>query len=171
LTPDDLVELEEIKAVKYRYIRGVDLRDADLIASTLTEDASAAYSAGKLSFTGRDAIVSFIIDSMPPGDFLTAHRVHHPEIVLTGPDTATARWALDDTVIIRSANMTLRGAAYYEDELVKRDGEWRIHRTGYRRIYEETTSRDGVTLTDHWWIDADTVGAEPIDAGKGAATP
>jgi hypothetical protein len=125
----------------------------------LTEDVTAAYSAGKLSFEGREAIVSFIIDSMPKGDFLTAHRVHHPEIVLTGPDTATARWALDDTVIIRSANVTLRGAAYYEDEMVKRDGEWRIRRTGYRRLYEETTSRDGVTLTDHWWIDSD---AQPV---------
>jgi hypothetical protein len=103
---------------------------------------------------------------MPPGDFLTAHRVHHPEIELTGPDTATARWALDDTVIIRSANMTLRGAAYYDDELVKKNGEWRIRRTGYRRLYEETTSRDGVTLTDQWWADTDTA-----DAAKDASTP
>ena len=161
MTPEDLVEIEAIKAVKYRYVRGVDLRDADLLASTLTEDASAAYSAGKLSFEGRDAIVSFIISSMPAGDFLTAHRVHHPEIELTGPDTATARWALDDTVIIQSANLTLRGAAYYEDEMVKRDGEWRIHRTGYRRLYEETTSRDGVTLTDHWWIDSEPAASKP----------
>lgn len=166
MTPEDLVDIEAIKAIKYRYIRGVDLRDGDLIGSTLTEDASAAYSAGKLSFQGREAIVSFIITSMPAGDFLTAHRVHHPEIVLTGSDTATARWALDDTVIIRSANLTLRGAAYYEDELVKRDGEWRIKHTGYRRLFEETTTRDGVTLTDHWWIDD-----EKLDAGKEPATP
>lgn len=152
MTPEDLVEIEAIKQVKYRYMRGVDLRDADVLASTLTEDATAAYSAGKLSFEGRDAIISFIIGAMPVGDFLTAHRVHHPEIELTGPDTATARWALDDTVIILSANITLRGAAYYEDEMLKRNSEWRIHRTGYRRLYEETTSRDGVNLTDHWWV-------------------
>jgi ketosteroid isomerase-like protein len=154
MTPEDLVEIEAIKTVKYRYLRGVDLRDADLLASTLTEDATAAYSAGKLSFEGRDAIVSFIIGSMPAGELISAHRVHHPEIELTGPDRATARWALDDTVIILSANMTLRGAAYYEDEMVKRDGKWLIHRTGYRRIYEETSSRDGVTLTDQWWAEA-----------------
>ena len=161
MTPEDLVEIEAIKAVKYRYVRGVDLRDADLIASTLTEDAAAAYSAGKLSYEGRDAIVSFIIDSMPAGELLSAHRVHHPEIELTGPDTATARWALDDTVILLNYNMTLRGAAYYEDEMVKRDGEWKIHRTGYRRLYEETTSRDGVTLTDHWWIDSEREPSTP----------
>ena len=161
MTPEDLVEIESIKAVKYRYLRGVDLRDPEVIASTLTEDATAAYASGKLSFEGRDAIVSFIIGSMPKAELLSAHRVHHPEIELTGPDTATARWALDDTVILLNANLTLRGAAYYEDEMVKQDGEWLIRRTGYRRIYEETSSRDGVTLTDHWWIDAD----------EGAATP
>jgi uncharacterized protein (TIGR02246 family) len=156
MTPQDLVEIEAIKAVKYRYLRGVDLRDPDVLASTLTEDATAAYSSGKLSFEGRDAIVAFIIGSMPKAEMLSAHRVHHPEIELTGPDSATARWALDDTVILLNANLTLRGAAYYEDEMVKRDGQWRIHRTGYRRLYEETTSRDGVHLTDHWWIDTPT---------------
>lgn len=151
MTPQDLVEIEEIKKVKYRYIRAVDLRDAELLRSTLAEDATAAYSAGKLCLEGREAIVSFIIDSMPRGELLSAHRVHHPEIDLTGPDTAVARWALDDTVIVPAKNWMLRGAAYYEDEMVKQDGHWRIRRTGYRRLYEETVNRDGVSLTDQWW--------------------
>lgn len=154
LTPADLVEIEAIKTVKYRYIRAVDLRDWDLLATTLTEDACARYAAGKLSFDGRDAIVAFLRDSMPPKEMLSAHRVHHPEIELTGPDTATARWSLDDVVIFPAANFMIRGAAYYEDELVKKDGEWRIKQTGYRRIYEESLSREGITLTDDWWADS-----------------
>lgn len=154
LTPADLVEIEAIKAVKYRYIRAVDLRDWDLLATTLTEDACARYAAGKLSFDGRDAIVAFLRDSMPPKEMLSAHRVHHPEIELTGPGTATARWSLDDVVIFPAANFMIRGAAYYEDELVKTDGEWRIKQTGYRRVYEESLSREGITLTDDWWADS-----------------
>ena len=156
LTPEALVELEAIKAVKYRYIRAVDLRDWDLLATTLTEDACARYSSGKLSFDGREAIIAFLRDSMPPKDMLSAHRVHHPEIDLTGPDTATARWALDDVVIFPAANLMIRGAAYYEDEMSKRDGEWRIRLTGYRRVYEETLTREGITLTDDWWAAAVT---------------
>ena len=156
LTPEALVELEAIKAVKYRYMRAVDLRDWDLLATTLTEDARARYSAGKLSFDGRDAIIGFLRDSMPPKEMLSAHRVHHPEIDLTGPDTATARWALDDVVIFPAANLMIRGAAYYEDEMSKRDGEWRIRLTGYRRVYEETLTREGITLTDDWWAAAVT---------------
>lgn len=153
MTPEDLVEMEAIKQVKYRYLRAVDLRDWDLLETVLTEDASAAYSSGKLSFDGRDAIVAFLRDSMPAREMLSAHRVQHPEIELTGPDTATARWALDDVIIFPKSNLSIRGAAYYEDELVKRDGEWRIRRTGYRRLYEETFKRDGMTVTDHWWAD------------------
>jgi uncharacterized protein (TIGR02246 family) len=162
MTPDDLVELEAIKAVKYRYLRAVDTRDWDLLASVLTEDATAAYASGKLSYEGRDAIVGFLRDSMPPSEMLTSHRVHHPEIELTGPTTATARWALDDVVIFPNANLALRGAAYYQDEYVKSGGEWRISHTGYRRLYEETSGREGVAVTDHWWA------SEPADGGATA---
>jgi hypothetical protein len=43
VTPEDLADIEAIKALKYRYLRAVDLRDWDLLVSTLTEDATAAY--------------------------------------------------------------------------------------------------------------------------------
>lgn len=151
MTPEDLVEIEAIKQVKYRYLRAVDTRDWDLLATTLTEDATSAYSSGKLSYEGRDAIIAFLRESMPEKDMLTSHKVHHPEIELTGPDTATARWGLEDVVIILPANMNLRGAAYYEDKMVKVDGEWRIAHTGYRRLYEEVVARKGENITDHWW--------------------
>ncbi len=153
MTPDDLVEIEAIKQVKYRYLRAVDTRDWDLLATTLTDDATSAYSSGKLSYQGRDAIIEFLRTSMPEKEMLTSHKVHHPEIELTGPDTATARWGLEDVVIILSAGMNLRGAAYYEDQMVKVDGQWRIAHTGYRRLYEEMSPRKDEKLTDHWWSD------------------
>ncbi|MDE3203771.1 MAG: nuclear transport factor 2 family protein [Acidobacteriota bacterium] len=153
MTPDDLVEIEAIKQVKYRYLRAVDTRDWDLLATTLTDDATSAYSSGKLSYKGRDAIIEFLRASMPEKEMLTSHKVHHPEIELTGPDTATARWGLEDVVIILSAGMNLRGAAYYEDQMVKVDGQWRIAHTGYRRLYEEMSPRKDEKLTDHWWSD------------------
>lgn len=151
LTLQDLVEIEAIKQVKYRYLRGVDTRDWELLATTLTDDATSAYSSGKLSYEGRDAIIEFLRESMPEQDMLTSHKVHHPEITLTGPDTANALWALEDVVIILSAGLTLRGAAYYEDRMRKADGEWRIAHTGYRRLYEEMVPRRDENITDHWW--------------------
>lgn len=151
MTPEDLVEIEAIKAVKYRYLRAVDTRDWDLLATVLTDDATSAYSSGKLSYEGRDAIITFLRESMPERDMLTSHKVHHPEIELTGPDTADARWALEDVVIILSAGITIRGAAFYEDRMVKSAGQWRIAHTGYRRVYEEMVKRENETITDHWW--------------------
>jgi hypothetical protein len=151
VTPDDLVEIEAIKQVKYRYLRAVDTRDWDLLETTLTENATAAYASGRLSYEGRNAIIGFLRDSMPEKDMLTSHKVHHPEITLTGVDTADARWGLEDVVIIPSADLTIRGAAFYEDRMVKRRGEWRIAHTGYRRLYEETSGRDGISISDHWW--------------------
>lgn len=154
MNPSDLVELEAIKAVKYRYLRGVDTRDWELLATTLTEDATAAYSSGRLSYTGREAIIEFLSSSMPAEDMLTSHKVHQPEITLTSPTTADARWALEDVVILQSAGITIRGAAYYEDRMEKVAGEWRIKHTGYRRLYEEMGSREGLRITDHWWASA-----------------
>lgn len=159
MTPEDLVELEAIKRLKYRYVRAVDLKLWEELATTLTPDAEAAFSGGKLSFHGRDEIVNFMRETLSGTDILTSHRVHQPEIELTGPTTANATWALDDVVISRSGQVTVRGSAYYRDELVKVDGEWKIHRTGYRRIYEEMEGRDrpGLTLTDSWWAETATV--------------
>ena len=54
MTPDELTDLEEIKRVKYAYLRCLDQKDWDGMAEILCEDASAAYSGGKYSFDGRD---------------------------------------------------------------------------------------------------------------------
>ena len=81
-------------------------------------------------------------------------------ITLHGDGTATAVWALDDTVIMLEAKITLRGSAYYTDEMVKVDGEWKIRSTGYRRLYEEMEPRDhaGLVLSDSWFDHEDAAG-------------
>ncbi len=98
MTPEDLVELEAIKRVKYAYARCLDLKLWDEIATLFTEDAVAAYSGGGYTFEGREAIVDFLTRSMGAETFHSSHKMHHPEIELTGPETATGVWALDDTV-------------------------------------------------------------------------
>ena len=64
MTPDDLVELEAIKRVKYRYLRCLDQKLWDEMAEVLTDDCVAAYSGGKYSYEGRDAIIDFLRRSM-----------------------------------------------------------------------------------------------------------
>jgi len=150
----DLVELEAIKRLKYKYMRCLDQKRWDEIAEVFTEDASAAYSGGKYSYEGRDAIVEFLRTSMGADSFHSAHQVHHPEIEFTSETTATGTWSLQDTVIDTRWDITIRGAAFYEDRYVKQDGAWKIQHTGYRRLFEEMESRKdqpNLKLTASWW--------------------
>ena len=154
MTPQDLVEIELIKRVKYAYFRCLDLKQLDEIGELFTDDATCAYSAGAYAYDGRDAIVGFFRTAMGRETFLSSHKAHHPEIELTGPDTATGVWALEDTVIDLQWELDIRGAAFYEDDYVKVDGAWKIQRTAYKRVFEEISSRagrPGLQLTASWW--------------------
>ena len=80
----------------------------------------------------------------------SGHFSTHPENH-SGSDTgAGGRWALLDTVIDTRFDITVNGAAFYEDLYRKVDGEWRIAHTGYKRTYEEIAPRgsiEGLRLT------------------------
>ncbi len=99
----DLVGLEEIRRLKYRYLRCVDLKLWDEIGGVFTEDATADYgtpSAGRpLKLAGRDEIVAFLRDSLGPG-IITLHAAGQPEIEIYGdhgrldPGIAPARLGL-----------------------------------------------------------------------------
>ena len=153
-TTDDLVVLDQIKALKYRYLRCLDLKQWTDFADTLTEDVSANYGE-HLSFDSRDAVVAFMSESLGTGAIITVHQCHHPEITLDG-DTATGRWYLEDKVIITEHRLLLTGAAFYDDEYRRcADGQWRIAKTGYIRSYEATQSLDD---TPSWKLTANRWG-------------
>lgn len=163
MTPEQLVEVELIKRLKYRYVRCLDLKLFDEIGELFIDEATASYGGGAYTYEGRDAIVQFLRNSMGSTTMLTSHKVHHPEVELTGPDTATGVWALDDLVLLTDLSLTVRGAAYYTDDYVKVGDEWRIRHTGYKRVYEELAPRSpDITLTASWW---DTDGRSSLPAG------
>ena len=151
MTPEDLIDLEAIKRLKYRYVRLIDLKEWDELETLFVPDATATYSDGKYSFEGRDAIMAFLRESMASTDMLTSHKVHQPEIEVDG-DRATATWGLEDVVIHLEYNLRISGAAFYHDEYVKQNGDWKIKHTGYERVYEEMQPRaDDIKLTARRW--------------------
>ena len=165
MTPEELVEIELIKRVKYAYARCLDLKRWDELSGLFTEDAVATYSGGGYTFEGRDAILGFLERSMGAETFHSSHKMHHPEIDLTGPTTARGTWALDDVVVETQWGITIRGASFYEDEYAKVGGNWKIRRTGYRRVFEEIQPRgnvEGLRLTASWWA---TDGKSELPAG------
>src|SRR6185503_13328726 len=101
-----------------------------------------SYGDGKYSFTGRDAILKFLRESLGvERGTVTLHHGHHPEITLTGDDTATAVFALDNYLFNERENRSLRMGAYYEDHFVREGGQWKIRHSGYRTIFHEDWKR------------------------------
>ena len=141
----DLAALEQIRQVKHRYLRCVDLKLWDDLAGTLAADATADFGTPALGdpvrLAGRDAIVAFLRDKLGP-DIITTHFAGQPEIAVDG-DTARGTWSFQDTVIATGYRVMITGAAFYEDRYARGDdGQWRISHTGYVRIYEATMSLD-----------------------------
>jgi SnoaL-like domain len=141
----DHVALEEIRRVKYRYLRCVDLKLWDEMAEVFTADATADYGSPAtgqpLKFGSRDEIIAFLRDNLGP-DVITLHAAGQPEIDVDG-DTATGRWRFTDMVIALQYRVRIEGAAFYEDRYARgEDGRWRICHTGYVRIYETMQSLD-----------------------------
>jgi hypothetical protein len=163
VTPEELVEVEQIKRLKYRYVRLLDVKGWDELADCFTDDATASYGGGTYEFEGRADILAFLRRTMGDTAMLTSHKVHHPEIDLTGPGTATGVWALDDVVLHTGFGVTIRGAAFYDDRYVKDDAGWRIRHTGYRRVFEELAPRPSdLQVTASWW---GTDGRSQLPAG------
>ena len=141
----DLATLEEIRQLKYRYLRCVDQKRWDEIADLFTADATVDYGTqvfGKpLKMAGREEIVAFFRANMGPG-IISVHSAGQPEIAVDG-DTATGTWRFEDLVIATEFRTVIAGAAYYEDQYARgADGKWRISHTGYVRTYEYMMSLD-----------------------------
>jgi len=159
----DLAALEEIRQLKYRYLRCVDLKLWPELADTFTADATADYGTlalgQPLRLAGREEIVTFLRDKLGPG-IITTHFAGQPEIEIDG-STASGTWCFEDTVIATDYRVVIKGAAFYEDRYARgEDRRWRIAHTGYVRTYETMLSLDdlpSLKITANRWA----TGADP----------
>lgn len=145
MTIEDLLEFEQIKHLKYTYMRALDTQDWQLISSLFSGDAIIWFRDGTYLYEGKQQITNFF-KSVLVQSFVSSHIAIHPEIELTSKTTAKAIWRFEDTVHFIRENSTierdvhardeLQGAGYYHDEYVKVADVWKIKSTGYRRLYE-----------------------------------
>ena len=143
----DLESIELIKQLKARYFRFLDTRNIEGLQTVFTSDATASFLGGDYDFQldGWDQLEAFYKKSFTGQNF-GMHNGHHPEICVDG-DTATGIWYLQDIFVSLERDITITGSALYEDEYRLEDGEWRIARTGYQRLWEEHHKRgDNVRL-------------------------
>ncbi len=133
----DLEAVEAIKQVKFAYFRLLDLKQFDDLGRLLTEGCTADYEDGRHHLEGREAIVTFLTESLADRGVVSEHHGHHPEIDVRPDGTATGLWYLQDRVLIPAADLEIGGTALYRDEYLMENGRWLISHTGYERIFEE----------------------------------
>ena len=130
-----LQDIEAIKKLKARYWRCVDKKLWKEMETCFARDAKADYGPGMV-FEGMVAVVDFLKASTGQESMITAHGGHNAEIEITGENSATGIWALNDLVIIQP-NTKMMGWGHYEDEYVREKGQWRIKTTRITRILED----------------------------------
>lgn len=133
---NELLEIEKIKQLKARYLRGLDTNDWEVFAGSMSEDCTGRYNSGKLSFETRDEIVAFMRDNLSGEKVLTLHQGHQPEIEIIDEGNARGSWYLQDLVIHLEAGVRIYGSAIYQDLYRKESDEWKICATGYKRVFE-----------------------------------
>jgi len=138
----DLVAIEQIQQLKARYQRCIDTQDLPCLRDEVFAPDTELYWKGgdyEIHLVGWEQIGEFYSQAFGPTKF-GMHHSHHPEIQVDG-DTATGTWYLQDIFINLEDNTTLRGSALYTDRYAKRNGEWRIVYSTYRRLWEEIEPR------------------------------
>jgi len=136
-TLQQLSDIEEIKILKHRYFRGIDTADMALLAEVFTEEVACTYNGGtyKVSLNGRAAMIEFLANSFHSGA-AAMHIGIMPEIAITGDNTATGIWYLQDVFINTEKDAHTFGTAIYTDTYRREGGMWRIESTYYDRVIE-----------------------------------
>jgi uncharacterized protein (TIGR02246 family) len=128
-----LTDIEAIKQLRSRYSRAVDTKDWEVFGASFTGDARLSSEGGV--HEGRDAIVASVSGALATA--VTVHHQHTPDIELTGPDTATGIWAMED--LVRIGDFELHGFGHYTEEYQRTPEGWRIRSSTLTRLRVDTS--------------------------------
>ncbi len=139
ITEQDLTEIERIKQLKAHYFQYLDGKQWDQLEQVFCDDVIVDCSEdGSPILNGRRAFREFLEPLIR--DVITAHQGHDPRITITGPDSATGIWSMEDRLWWPAAEggRHLWGlGSYHEKYRREPDGEWRIQELVLKRIRVE----------------------------------
>lgn len=119
---EELIAKDAIRDLLARYPMAFDDRDWDAWEVLWTDDV--VWVVDGTPIEGLAAVREFMVGCLPP-DYIAKHLVG-PSVIEIDPGGETARARTD--VVWIAANYDNQIVARYVDELVKRDGRWRISR-------------------------------------------
>jgi 3-phenylpropionate/cinnamic acid dioxygenase small subunit len=126
---------QEIAGVLVRYATGIDRRDWDLFRTCFTDDCEVDY--GDIGhWRGVDEITAWMVDVHESCGH-TLHRITNVAVTPEGRDRARARCYVDALVMGPGDRRGVRAAGFYDDELVRTGGGWRIARRRFTMVHAE----------------------------------
>jgi 3-phenylpropionate/cinnamic acid dioxygenase small subunit len=127
----ELQDRQDISDLLIRYATGIDRRDWDLFRTVFTPDCQLDY--GQIgSWDGVEAVTEFM-DVAHAGAGHLLHRITNQVIDLDG-DRATARSYVDVWVMAADNASGVNASGFYDDEIVRTDGGWRIARRKFTSV-------------------------------------
>jgi hypothetical protein len=139
-----LIAIEEIKQLKARYFRYVDMKDWPGFVALFTSDATVDYTPPNgnpkdWSMSGAANIVAFVSKALEGA--ITIHHGHMPEIEITSPTAARGIFAMEDLIWWPegSRRKTLHGWGHYQEIYEKLEGKWLIKTLRLTRLRLEET--------------------------------
>ncbi len=123
-TSDDV---DAIRRLKARYFRLMDTKQWDEMRSVFTDDCHFDTTAdGAPEIDGADRFLAMIRRFIEHA--VTVHHGHMPEIELTGPDSATGVWAMEDELWFPDGGPIrhLHGFGHYHETYRRTPDGWRI---------------------------------------------
>ena len=135
---EKLVAIAEIRRLKARRVRSMDLKDWPGYAACHTSDAVTSAFQSEVGDTnpvvGGEAIAARLARQLEGRT--TAHHLHEPEIELTSATTAKGVWPMEDMLWWSEggADHWIHGYGHYHETYQKIDGEWLIKSRSLSRI-------------------------------------
>lgn len=141
-------DIEQIKQLKARYFRFMDMKDWEGYRSLFTDDVVFDVRGGMApskiddvydepALVGPDATVDYIRGGLQHA--VSAHQGFLPEISLTSADTAQGVWAMTD--VIRAPEgapfSMIRGFGHYHETYRRENGDWKIAKLRLTRLLVE----------------------------------
>jgi hypothetical protein len=136
---EQLLAIEEIKQLRYRYLRCMDAKDWDGFAELLLPDVEFFFGNPHEQFwpdtrertpegwvqVGRAELVAWARAAATGST--TVHHAHMPEITIVAPDRATGVWSMTDGPgSADPSGNAYRGYGGYETSTCARANGWRI---------------------------------------------
>tara|TARA_B100000965_G_scaffold120403_1_gene99356 strand:- start:30 stop:515 length:486 start_codon:yes stop_codon:yes gene_type:complete len=132
-----LIDIEEIKNLKHRYFRAIDMADFDLLDNVFADNITIDYRGGTYRWEseGKDTIKESLKHAFH-NQAASMHTAHHPEIKIISETEAIGKWYLQDIFYNFDMDSVTQGTALYEDKYIKLDNNWLISHSEYDRIWE-----------------------------------